>query len=377
MKNNRPIIYFTNGSIGDFLMSLYFVDLITARPLGSSSVSLDPAFAGHRETPTSPMAALNMPNTRIITPRNESLFKELAVQYPVIVTECNSRTIHGLFNCFMLLPSMLRSNIVVIPLPLESVSFGTRMFAKALSSFPGSNLIGFENNDGKTLYPDMIASLAAKLGFADDLNAHERPRLRFKKDQAILSKYGLIKGEYVILHPCGSNAARTLSADEMISIIRLIHEKSPSLKVVLTGSRKDRAYIEASISGASQINGVSRLSEFIVNLAGKLSMNELANVIEGSRLFIGVDTGITHVACMLNVKSLVISHAASLLQWLPYYDPNARIIYNVNDCQHDINEGLEHLKRCYGEESRYLLHVPIEIVLKALSESLGQKRNMG
>ena len=341
----RPVIYITNGSIGDFLMALHFADLVSAR-------------------------------VHIITPRDAKLFRELADQYDVMVTECNACSLRGLINCLATALSALRPTAVVSPLPFTSLPRGTRMFARALSSFPGSSFTGLDMNDGRTLYPDMMSALAGKLGFAAEhepspVKAHSEtraPQLRFTHDQTNLERSGLVAGEYVVIHPCGSNAIRTLSSEEIEAIIQVIREKQPSLKVAFTGSRKDRVHIEAALTRLAK--GAVGSSGYIVDLAGILSMNELENVLAASRLYIGVDTGVTHIACMLGVQSLVVAHAASLLQWLPYYNANARIMYAIKDCPHGMNEGFEHIKECYDEGSRYLIHVPIEAVLKVLSGML-------
>jgi len=69
----------------------------------------------------------------------------------------------------------------------------------------------------------------------------------------------------------------------------------------------------------------------VIPMAG-LPMGETAWVIDHAALYLGVDTGITHLAGVLQQKSLVLSHFR-IPTWRPTYNPNARAIANSKRCE--------------------------------------------
>jgi len=58
-----------------------------------------------------------------------------------------------------------------------------------------------------------------------------------------------------------------------------------------------------------------------------LPILEVAWLVGHAALYIGVDTGITHLAGVLGQKSIVISHFGDPT-WIPTYNPNVRALVN-------------------------------------------------
>lgn len=334
-QDYKNLFYFTNGSIGDFLMVLFFVQIVK----GSN-----PHMSIH-----------------IITPRNKKIFEELASEYSLEVHECNPRSISGIMGYAGLISYFFSKNLIITPATPGKIPFHTKYFAWKLSLLGKSRLVGFAdgsslnkyfyntiyNFDEKILYTESMITLAKDLGFSV---GETSLKLFFKKDDSVLNKNSLEKGTYIVLHPYGSSEKRSLAKNEIIRVIKTIKAKSPNIKIVISGSKKDFAHLQ----------------EEVINLAGKVSMSELISLIDSSLLYIGVDTGITHLAGMLGKKSFVIGHEASVFYWFPYYNQNARILYSIKDCHHGIYEGLSHLKECYDEDNRYFQKVPIETIENSL-----------
>lgn len=83
------------------------------------------------------------------------------------------------------------------------------------------------------------------------------------------------------------------------------------LKIVLSGSKQsaELAYL-ASVIAASPHD--------IINLAGQLSLAELSETIAHARVFIGPDTGITHLAAATGVAVIAIFGPTDPQKWAPW-----------------------------------------------------------
>jgi ADP-heptose:LPS heptosyltransferase len=58
---------------------------------------------------------------------------------------------------------------------------------------------------------------------------------------------------------------------------------------------------------------------------------EVGGLIEHGQLYVGVDTGPTHIAGVLGATSVVLAHQNEPT-WLPSYNPNATLIWNKEKC---------------------------------------------
>lgn len=83
------------------------------------------------------------------------------------------------------------------------------------------------------------------------------------------------------------------------------------LSIVLTGSAqaKETQYIDAL---------QKELTCNVVNLAGQLSLAQLSNLIKNAALFIGPDTGITHLAAATGTTTLAIFGPTDPKKWAPW-----------------------------------------------------------
>jgi ADP-heptose:LPS heptosyltransferase len=105
-----------------------------------------------------------------------------------------------------------------------------------------------------------------------------------------------------------------------ISLLTKIAKEHPEYPILLTATGPDREQAEDI---AAKVPGAHAL----INLP----ILEVAGVIDGAALYIGVDTGITHLAGVLQQKSIIISHFGDPA-WIPTYNPNARALANSKRC---------------------------------------------
>ena len=90
----------------------------------------------------------------------------------------------------------------------------------------------------------------------------------------------------------------------------MLLEKYPQKKIVLSGSREEAVSLKKYIDVDTQR---------VICVAGKATVTELICMLKENFLYVGNDTGITHLACMLGVRSIVFAHAGTTKMWLPIY----------------------------------------------------------
>ncbi len=102
--------------------------------------------------------------------------------------------------------------------------------------------------------------------------------------------------EFVVgIAPGSGNAIRAWGRERFAELARLLHEKA-SARFVLFGTERDR-------SDTGFITGTLPSTDYI-DRAGTLGIPDLAPVIAGLDLLIGLDTGTTHMAAAMGVPTL-------------------------------------------------------------------------
>lgn len=109
-----------------------------------------------------------------------------------------------------------------------------------------------------------------------------------KEDQVDPSSYGLSKNGYLAVGIGAAHNTKRMPLEKMKELLAQLEER-----VVLLGGPKEKAF------------GDQLTKEKVINLAGKLNINQSASIIEQSRLVICPDTGIMHIAAAL--KKTIIS----------------------------------------------------------------------
>ncbi|MDR3546813.1 MAG: glycosyltransferase family 9 protein [Candidatus Pacebacteria bacterium] len=330
------------GPIGDALMALaLFDDILT---LGPQATLL------------------------IITRRNAGLLRDLASAYPQVEV----REIPNGIRSIPFFLSLLTKQWTLLMLGVAlNYSFRLKLFFFALSVIPGNCTIGLDDREkGKGWLPLQIAikpdtslpiiqnfrRLISYIGaFDTTVLATRAPHVRLACGKP--HDFSYAPGSYIVVHLFGMALWRTLPQRRWKTLFKKINDAYPDLPIVFTGSSKDCAMLE------DIANTIPNARVCI-----DLPILEVAGIIDAAALYIGVDTGITHLAGVLQQKSVIITHLADP-RWRPEYNPNARILVNSKRCTCGTPE------ECYAEEDgvlyrRCLYDITDEAVLAAVRFAL-------
>ncbi len=125
---------------------------------------------------------------------------------------------------------------------------------------------------------------------------------------------------YIIIAPFASSALHSWPLSKYIDLCRLL---SNEYKIIIVGNKND---FEVSRDIFSNINNV-------VNLAGKTNLLEVAYLISNAKLFIGNDSGLTHIAFKLGTPLIGIIGGGAFGYYFPFGQfPNNKFIFNKLDC---------------------------------------------
>jgi ADP-heptose:LPS heptosyltransferase len=116
-------------------------------------------------------------------------------------------------------------------------------------------------------------------------------------------------GSYVCVHPGARGAYRRWPPGRFAAVADALAGRG--LRVILTGTREE-APLTAAVAAA--------MSAPAADLACRTDLGTLAALLEGARLLVCNDTGVSHLAAALRTPSVVVFHAISELDGWPPLD---------------------------------------------------------
>ena len=133
--------------------------------------------------------------------------------------------------------------------------------------------------------------------------------------------------EYVVLHPHPQWTYKQWTREAWIEIGLYLHQQG--IRLVFSGgaSQEEIEYV-AYIA--------SKLPEDSINLAGQLKLTELSLVIAGAKLYLGPDTGITHLAAATGIPVIALYGPTNPVKWGPWpfaYDQNVNPFNRIGSQQ--------------------------------------------
>jgi heptosyltransferase-3 len=145
---------------------------------------------------------------------------------------------------------------------------------------------------------------------------------------ALLHEHGIAAGAFIHAHP-GSRwmfkcAPPALSAELYARIARSGH------RIVITGAPDDRerALVDAIVA---LTDAPTRAR--IVDVAGTLSLQELAALTGRARAFVGVDTAPMHIAAAMGTPTLALFGPSGEHEWGPWQVPQRVVVSRAHPCR--------------------------------------------
>ncbi|MGH8476938.1 MAG: glycosyltransferase family 9 protein [Methylococcales bacterium] len=161
----------------------------------------------------------------------------------------------------------------------------------------------FDNTDTHTVREHL--KLAELMGIAS-LTELIPPRGLRELDHSVAE---IGKFPYAVLHMYPQWIYKRWTVQGWAAVGRFLEQQK--IRLVLSGG-PDPEEIE-------YLNEIQRdLPENTVNLAGRVSIAELAGIIRGASLFIGPDTGITHLAAATGIPVIALYGPSNPVKWAPW-----------------------------------------------------------
>jgi hypothetical protein len=185
----------------------------------------------------------------------------------------------------------------------------------------------------------------------------QQPALQFES----AASTGGPAGSYIVVHPFAANDMRSLPMDRWRTLISCLREKYPHLDIIITGSTKDKDRAHSLC--------VDTQTHFGGDVVGAGFLNMMA-LIANARLYLGVDTGPTHVAAHLHAPTIVIGNRSNPC-WLPTYNPTVKILTETAHCTCDSAKGGDCIVILNGQRYyRCMIEVTDEAIKQAVSDYL-------
>jgi ADP-heptose:LPS heptosyltransferase len=124
---------------------------------------------------------------------------------------------------------------------------------------------------------------------------------RSDTEGAASTEIAKIQGKYAVISP-GASARRQVKAwdEEKFADLLLLLKEKYGLDPVIVGGRDERESVQQLIQIARGKGGDEK-SHPMINLAGKVGLRDLCYVLKKASLFVGIDSGIMHLASSLDI----------------------------------------------------------------------------
>ena len=161
------------------------------------------------------------------------------------------------------------------------------------------------------------------------LSAYEQ-----KEAEDLLSQNGIQKKDRIIaIHPEAGCASKEWEEKNLKQLIELLL-RDPLNKILIFGLSKAEKIAEAFSSPHPNPlpQGEERVRRQVINLVGKISLRQMISVIARAHLFIGNDSGPSHIAQAFGIPAIVIASGTNEYdQWGIWQQPS-KVLSNSVSC---------------------------------------------
>lgn len=254
----------------------------------------------------------------------------------------------------------------------ERVSWWTRLMLNgiAINHYESAHTVASTLALAPVLGIEPVAEVVAP-GIGADPARHARFDALLRASPSFASGWPL-----AVLHPYPMYVYKQWRIDGWIALIGWLREQGYAIALSGGPAAGERDYAEQVASGAGGD---------VLNLVGKLSFGESAELVRRAKLFIGPDTGATHVAAATGTPTIALFGPSDPVRWGPWpqhwpvdRNPwllrgsgrrgNVYLLQGEGDCVPCRHEGCE---RHVNSRSDCLVHLSVSRVIDAAVEMLG------
>lgn len=266
----------------------------------------------------------------ILVTREESMYRDIVAMYShVTILRISFKNLFRLLSIF--LSTVRDAHLVLHPLSFGEHNIYFKLYSKFITMWnresenigavPDTRLNRFFYS--KIIPRDLTISVF-ELMEREVMSVLEVKKkkidLLFQYDTALAKK---LTSPYIVIHPYAANVARSLPMDRWIQIIEYVASVFDGIIIISGGPENYDEY--RTLASRTTVP-----TQFIQNLAdGKIQ--NIIQIISGATIFIGVDTGVTHIANILHKDCVVIGNRSNPC-WLPTYNDKAVILSNPKNC---------------------------------------------
>ncbi len=146
-------------------------------------------------------------------------------------------------------------------------------------------------------------------------------RARSKVDD-LLKQYPDPGTSFILVHPTSRWLFKSWSPDRMAQLLDELSMAGHRLILTAAPAPEEMQMLD-------QIMAQMRHNQ-VLSLAGQLNLDELAALIERSRLFIGMDSAPMHMAAALNIPTVCLFGPSGDMEWGPWMPPERRRIITAD-----------------------------------------------
>ncbi len=180
------------------------------------------------------------------------------------------------------------------------------------------------------------------------LNSTEPPPLAFDRARTQPCDLGVKLTDYIVIHPGTRWRRKRWPQDKWIEAGRELLKRVPQL-VISTGPDAEEIRLGDALASA--------LGPQAVSTRGKLSWAQLAGLLYGAKLFVGVDTAAMHLAAACQCPVVALFGDTVAKHWQPWRVPH-RLVLPVLPAGSQV------------DRAELIQHVPVSGVVKACGELL-------
>jgi lipopolysaccharide heptosyltransferase II len=235
--------------------------------------------------------------------------------------------------------------------------------------------IGYKNYQYSFLYNHLLSSASdfwqkefthsaeqqlALLGFVG-IPVKDKPKTQLTvSDNALKSvnsklnsKLKIQNSKFALIHPVAAFDTKQWATENFAQVAEFLGEKG--FQIIIVATKKEREVLD----------NLEKLSQVPIITFDDLTLPEITALASASKIFVGNDSGIAHIAAAVQTPSVVIFGSSNRNHWRPWTNSPNEIVYEEFPCQPCAGYVCEE----FGEP-KCILSVKTESVIEAIENVL-------